>query len=199
MLVPVVAFGDGDKPAKKKLPPATDVKYDPENIVAISEFQETVTKGNQLYVQKDYAGATDLYKKAIQLAPKQPMGPYFLAEAYLAQGNFGEADAAIASAVDLAPKDAKPSSLAVRARVLFLRADVYERQKKWDQAKTAWQAYVDVASRVTGDAGAYPESGHERIRALQKVIDLEKHYAPVRERIAAEKADAGKAPPPKKK
>ena len=60
----------------------------------------------------------------------------------------------------------------------------------------------DWLAKVNGpDAGAYPQSGQERVRAIQKVIDLEKQYAPVRERIAAEKADAGKggAPPPKKK
>lgn len=203
LLVPVIALGDGDKPAKKKLPPAAgDVKYDPEGIVAISEFQENVTKGNERYGQKDYAGATDLYRKAIQLAPKQALGPYLLAEAYLAQGNLNEADAAIASAVDLAPTDAKASSQSTRARILFLRADIYERQKKWDQAKTAWQAYVEAANKMNGpDAGAFPQSGQERIRAIQKAIDLDKQYAPVRERIAAEKADAGKAPvtPPKKK
>jgi tetratricopeptide (TPR) repeat protein len=202
MLVPIAAFGDGDAPApKKKLPPAaTDVRYDPDNIVAISQFQETVTKGNERYEAKDFTGAIDTYKKAIQLAPKNPFGPYLLAEAYLANANLGEADAAIASAVELAPTDAKPSSLAMRSRVLFLRADVFEREKKWDQAKTAWQAYVDAAKQVTTDGGAYPQNGLERIRAIQKVIDLEAKYAGVRERIAAEKADAGKPPAtPKKK
>lgn len=202
MLVPLVALGDGEPaPKKKVMPAAGDVKYDPEGVVAISQFQETVTKGNQLYEQKDYAGAVDTYRKAMQFAPRNPLGPYLLAEAQLATGNLVEADAAIATAVDLAPNDAKPSSLATRARVLFLRADIYERQKKWDQAKTAWQAYVEAANRVTGDAGAFPQTGQERIRAIQKVIDLEKQYAPVRERIAADRADAGKPPatPPKKK
>jgi tetratricopeptide (TPR) repeat protein len=202
MLVPLAAFGDGEKtPPKKKLPPAaTDVKYDPEGVVAISEFQEQVAKGNARYAEKDYTGAVDLYRKAIQLAPKNALGPYLLAEAHLATGNLAEADASIASAVELAPTDAKPTSQATRARVLFLRADIYERQKKWEQAKTAWQAYTDAANKVTSDGGAYPASGQERVRAIQKAMDLEKQYVPVRERIAADKADAGKAAtPPKKK
>lgn len=205
MLVPLAAFGDGegDKPAKKRLPPpvASDVKYDPEGIVAISQFQETASKGNAAFMAKDYTGAVDLYRKASQLAPRNPLGPYLLAEAFLAQGNLGEADAAIANAVELVPNDPKQSSMIIKARVLFLRADIYERQKKMNEAKTAWQAYLDVAKQINGpDAGAYPSTGTERIHAIQKVLDLEAKYAPVRERIAAEKkTDAGKpATPPKK-
>lgn len=205
MLVPLAAFGDGEgPPAKKKLPPpvASDVKYDPEGIVAISQFQETAAKGAQAYVAKDYTTAIDLFKKAQQLAPRNALGPYLLAEAYLGQGNLNEADAAITSAVELAPTDPKQSSMLVRAHVLFLRADIYERMKKWEPAKVAWQSYVDVAKQINGaDSGAFPATGTERIRVLQKVIDLDKQYAPVRERIAAEKSDAGKGPatPPKKK
>jgi len=201
MLVPLAAFGEGESaPAKKKLPPpvASDVKYDPDGIVAISQFQETATKGNQAFEAKDYTTATDLYRKAAQLAPKNPLGPYLLAEAYLAQANLNEADAAIANAVELAPNDPKQSSMVIKARVLFLRADIYERMKKLDQAKTAWQAYVDVAKQINGpDAGGFPATGTVRIHAIQNVLDLEAKYAPVRARIAAEKSDAGK-PPPKK-
>lgn len=199
LLVPLVAFGEGEAPApakKKPLPAASGEKYDPEEIVAISQFMETVAKGNASYVAKDYTAAIDAFKKAILLAPKNALGPYLLAEAYLAAGNMTEADASIASAVDLAPSE--PKKAETKARILFLRADIYERQKKWDQAKTAWQTYVDVASKVTGDAGVYPASGQSRIAAIQKVIDLEAKYAGVRERIASDKADAGKGPPKKK-
>ncbi|MBX3229731.1 MAG: tetratricopeptide repeat protein [Labilithrix sp.] len=201
LVAPLAAFGDDAPPPKKKLPPAaTDVKYDPEEIVAISQFMETAVKGNELFVAKDYTAAIDTFKKAIQLAPKNALGPYLLAEAYLANGNMPEAEAAIASAVELAPTE--PKKVETKARILFLRADIYEREKKWAEAKTAWQAYVDVASKVTGDAGVYPQTGTTRIAAIQKVIDLEAKYAAVRERIAADKADAGKSaakPAPTKK
>ncbi len=190
VLVPLAAgtaWGD----APKKLPAASaDERYDPENIVAISQFMETVSKGTAKYAAKDFTGAIDAFKKANQLAPKNALGPYLLAEAYLANANLGEADAAITQAQELAPTDAKQAPL--RARVLFLRADIYERQKKWDLARTAWQSYVEVAARA-GAAGASPQTGAERLRVLQKVLDQEKRYAPVRERIAADKADAGAA------
>ena len=93
--------------------------------------------------------------------------------------------------------DADSKNATVRSHVLFLRAAILERQKKWEDAKTAWQAYTEHAAK-SGDAGAFPQTGAERVRAIQKVLELEKAYAPVRERIAAEKADAGKAAPPKK-
>lgn len=196
-LVPIVASGEPKpKPAAK----AADKnekgdgaeKYDPDNIRAISQYMETIAKGNERYVAKDSTGAIDTYKKAVQLSPRNPLGHYLLAEAYLAAGNIGEAEAAIQQAYEA---DAKNG--VVRSHVLFLRADIAERQKKWDLAKSAWQAYTEHAAKL-GDAGVYPQTAAERVRAIQKVVELEKAYAGVRERIAAEKADAGKSAPTKK-
>jgi tetratricopeptide (TPR) repeat protein len=157
---------------------------------------ETIAKGNERFAAKDQTGAIDIYKKAIQLSPRNPLGHYLLAEAYLAAGNVPEAEAAIQMAYEGDSKNA-----AVRAHVLFVRADIFERQKKWEEAKAAWQAYIEHAAKLS-DAGGYPQTGAERVKALQKVVDLETAYAAVRERIAAEKADAGKdagkgAPAPK--
>jgi Flp pilus assembly protein TadD len=198
LLVPIAALGDPEAaPKKKVLPAATDVKNDPENIVAISEFMETVYKGNTAFMAKDYTTATDSYRKAEQLAPTNALGPYLLAEAYLGTGNLNEADAAITHAVEIAP--GAPKEAATKARILFLRADIYERQKKWAEAKTAWQVYLDAAAKVSGDGGAFPATGQERIKALQKVIDQDQKYVAVRERIAADKADAGAKGAPKKK
>ena len=187
-LVPVVASGE---PKPKDKNDKAD-KYDPENITAISQYMETLAKGNERYAAKDQTGAIDTYKKAIQLSPRNPLGHYLLAEAYLGSGNMGEAEAAIQQAYEA---DAKNGL--VRSHVLFLRADIAERQKKWEQAKAAWQAYMEHAAKL-GDAGAYPQTAAERLKAIQKVMELEKAYAGVRERIAAEKADAGKGASTKK-
>ena len=188
--VPVVASGEPKpKPADKN---DKAEKHDPENITAISQYMETIAKGNERYAAKDQTGAIDTYKKAIQLSPRNPLGHYLLAEAYLGSGNMGEAEAAIQQAYEA---DAKNGL--VRSHVLFLRADIAERQKKWEQAKAAWQAYTEHAAKL-GDAGGFPQTAAERLKAIQKVIELEKAYAGVRERIAAEKADAGKTAPTKK-
>ncbi len=185
-LVPLVASGEPKPKPAAKAADKND-KYDPENITAISQYMETIAKGNERFAAKDSTGAIDTYKKAIQLSPKDPLAPYLLAEAYLASGNMGEAEAAIQQAYEADTKNAL-----VRSHVLFLRADIAERQKKWEQAKTAWQAYAEHAAKLGADAGGYPQTAAERVKVIQKVMDLEKAYAGVRERIAAEKADAGK-------
>jgi tetratricopeptide (TPR) repeat protein len=196
LAVPAVSFvlasedasGDQKKPAKAPQQPG-DQRYDPENITAISQYLDTVAKGNERFQAKDLTGAIDHYKKAVQLSPRHPLGHYLLGEAYVMNNNLAEAEAALLAAQEAS--DAKSPTL--RAHVLFAVADVYERQKKWDQAKTAWQAYSDYAGKT--DAGAFPTSAAERMKAIQKVIDLEKAYVAVRARIAAEKdggADGGK-------
>jgi len=183
-LVPVAASGQS-KPNAVKSDKAE--KYDPENVTAISQYMETIAKANERWAAKDQTGAIDTYKKAIQLSPRNPLAHYLLAEAYLASGNLGEAEAAIQQAYEADTKNAL-----VRAHVLFLRADIAERQKKWDLAKSAWQTYTEHVAKLGPDAGAYPQTAAERVKVVQKAMDLERSYAGVRDRIAAEKADAGK-------
>src|SRR5262249_39053358 len=88
-LVPALAEG---QPAKQE---KGEQRYDPENITAISQYMETLAKGNERFVAHDTTAAIDHYKKAIQLSPKHPFGLYLLAEAQIEAGNIGEAEAAI--------------------------------------------------------------------------------------------------------
>ncbi len=190
VFAPADASGDAKKPAAKASDkPAAD-RYDPDNITAISQYMEAIVKGNQALESKNVTGAIDNYKKAVQLNPRHPLGLLLLGEAYVINNNLTEAEAAFLQAAETA--DSKNPTL--RSHVLFAVADVYERGKKWEQAKTAWQAYADHASKFA-DAGAYPNTAAERLKAIQKIIELEQKYAGVRERIAAEKdggADGGK-------
>jgi len=178
-------------PAAKPKPAAPDAgagdRYDPDNITAISQFMEAAVKGTEKYNAKDYPGAIDTFKKAIQLNPRQPLGPYLLGEAYLATANLGEAEAAFKTAEDLND----PKQPLVRSHVLFALADCYEREKKWEEARTAWQAYTAHAAKLGPDGGAFPESGAARIKAIDDMLKQDKAYEIVRQRIAAEKADAG--------
>ncbi len=172
-------------------------RYDPENIVAISQFLEMVGKGNDKYNAKDYPASIDTFKKAVQLNPRHPLGPYLLGEAYLASGNLGEAEAAFKAAEELND----PKLPLVRSHVLFAVADCYEREKKWELARTAWQAYTEHAAKIGADGGAHPLSGAARIKAVDDWLKLDKQYEGVRQRIAAEKAaaaDAGAPPAPAK-
>jgi tetratricopeptide (TPR) repeat protein len=194
VLAPVVAAGETTKkPAAKASDDANkSERYDPDNIVAISQYMETVAKGTERFSAKDYAAAIDTFKKAVQLGPKKALAHYMLAEAYLQQNNLGEAEAAIAQALDANDMGKNP---AMRSRVLFLSAAIYERQKEWDKARAAWQAYAEHTAKFA-DAG-HPQTSAERLKVVQRIVELEKAYAGVRERIAAEKV-AGKSAPTKK-
>jgi tetratricopeptide (TPR) repeat protein len=175
-------------PTKPKGPDAGD-RYDPENVTAISPFMETVVKGNEKYGAKDYMGAIDTFKKAIQLNPRNALGPYLLGEAYLATNNLPEAEAAFKAAEELND----PKFPLVRSHVLFAVADCYEREKKWEQARVAWQAYTEHASKLGPDGGAFPQSGASRLKVIDDYMKLDKAYEIVRQRIAAEKAGDGGA------
>lgn len=156
--------------------------FDPDNKTALSQYMATILEGNVLYAKKDWNGAIDTFKRAVQLSPNNPLGQYLLGEAYLGANNLGEAEAAFLAAEQVA--DSKNPLL--RAHVLFAVADVYEREKKPEQAVTAWEAYVEHA-QAYADAGANPDAGLERLRVTQELVERTEAYAKVRERIANER------------
>lgn len=185
-LASLTAFAD-KAPAKKAGAADAGERHDPDNVTGISAYVETTLEGNERYAAKDFTGAIDRYKKAIVLAPKNPLAHYLLGEAYLATGNLPEAEAALHQASETSDS----RNPALRSHVLFAVADCFERAKKWPEAKAAWQAYNEHAAKVP-DAGAFPASGAARIQAIDKLLEREKVYAAVRERIAAEKDGGAK-------
>lgn len=175
--------GDKPKPAGHAASPA---KYDPQNRTHISPFMETIALGNTKYIARDFPAAIETYRKAIALQPTHPLGHYLLAEAQLASGNLTEAEASFVAADNVA--DREPG---VKVKVLFCLADLKERQKKWDEAKVAWQHYNDYG-QAHGDAGAMPASATARIQAIDDALKQDKAYEAVRARIAAEKDGGAK-------
>lgn len=198
VIVPLAASGEPAKKAPSAKSEKSDQdpndKYDPDNVVAISQYMETIVKGMERFTAKDYTTAIDTFKRAVQLSPKAALGHYLLTEAYLQGNNLNEAEASITQALEANDTAKNPG---LRAKVLFIAAEVYERKKDREKAKVAWQAYFDHASK-NADAG-FPQTGTDRMKVMQKMIDMDKAYVGVRERIAAEKEkDAGKPAPPKK-
>jgi tetratricopeptide (TPR) repeat protein len=183
LLAAAPAIAD-EKPSKKA--PAAADRHDPDNVRGLSAYIEALNKGVAKYIAKDYPGALDLFRAAIPLAPKNALGHYFIAETQIATGNLPDAEATLKQAEALT--DDKNAGL--RAKVLFVTADTKERLKKWDEAKAAWQAYVEYAQKHADVA--FAQSGTSRIQALDDMLKQEKAYVAVRERIAAEKS----APPP---
>jgi tetratricopeptide (TPR) repeat protein len=186
LAVPAVALS---APNDKKPEPKKTDSFDPENVTAISQYMDTIAKGAEKYKKGEHPAAVDLFKKAIPLAPKNPLAHLLLGETYLATNNLPEAEAAFLAAQEASTTlDAKNQML--RSHVLFAVADVYEREKKWNEAKAAWQAYNEHAAKLAGpgaDGGAYPATGAARKDVVDKVLEREKVYAAVRERIAADK------------
>ncbi len=151
-----------------------------------SKFTEAVLRGNAKFVSRDFPAAVTVYREAIQLEPKNPQGHYLLGEAQSALGNLTEAEASWTQADDFA--DADPE---IKTKVLFCLADVKERQKKWDAAKTAWAHYKEYVT-AHADAGGAPASADARLQAIDAAEKQDKAYEIVRKRIAEEKADGGK-------
>ncbi len=149
---------------------------------AASEFKETCVQANARYVSHDTAGAIELYRKAISLQPRNPLGHYLLGEALLGSGNPAEAEASWLQADQVAENG--PAS--VKAKILFVLADLRDRAKKWDEAKLAWQKYVDFCSKHS-EIGAFPASGTARIQAIDEMLKQDKAYEIVRQRIKEEK------------
>jgi tetratricopeptide (TPR) repeat protein len=179
-----------DKPVAK----APD-RHDPDNVRGISAYVEQLNKGVAKYVAKDIPGALEIFRATLPLAPKNPLGHYYIAEAQIAGGNVTDAEATLHQAEPLTD-DRNPG---LRAKILFLIADTKERLKKWDEAKAAWQAYLEYAQKHADVA--FAASGTARIQALDAMMTQEKAYVAVRERIAAEKQSppaGGTTPPPKK-
>jgi tetratricopeptide (TPR) repeat protein len=183
-LAPVLAWGGG---AKKK----TDATASTPS----REYSSTCAQGNAKYVARDFDGAIALYRKAIERAPHQALGYYLIGEAQLAAGNLPEAEASwLRAATEAGEKDP-----ALEARILFVTADLKERQKKWEDAKAAWQVYLDWANRFP-DVGVFPGSAQSREAVLDTVIKQDRASEIVRQRIAASQdggvfSDPSKSPP----
>ena len=145
-------------------------------------FKDAAAQGITKYAARDFPGAVASFQKAIEADPKNPLGHYFLGEAQLAAGNMTEAEAAW----NRASLEASEKDPALRAKILFVLADLKERQHKWDDARAAWQVYLDWAAKYP-NANAYPASGQSRQQVIDTMLKQDKAYDVVRERIAATK------------
>jgi tetratricopeptide (TPR) repeat protein len=189
--IPVAAWGDGSSTS------STSRKGAAGGAAESHEYTATISQGNAKYAARDFDGAIAAYRKAVELSPHLATAHYLLGEAQLASGNLGEAEASWGRALDASDKDAT-----LHANVLFVLADLKERQRKLDDAKVAWQAYLDWGTRFP-NAGVFAASGLSRLQVLDGVIKQDKTYEVVRQRIAASAdggvfSDPSKSPPSSK-
>jgi tetratricopeptide (TPR) repeat protein len=194
MLVPSLAasaWADGDKGGGGKKSEASA----PAPKGPGKEYLKICEAGNAKYAGRDFAGAIDQYRKAIELNPKYALAYYLMGEAQLAAGSLAEADAAF----NRASLESNEQDPALRAKVLFVIADLRERQKRWDDAKSAWQVYLDWGTKFP-NAGVFTASALSRQQVIDTMMKQDKAYDVVRQRIEATKAggvftDLSKSPP----
>jgi tetratricopeptide (TPR) repeat protein len=179
-----LSFAGEEAQGAKGSKSATTKRTDPKGITGISPFMELIAKGSASYVARDYATAVSTFQEAIQKAPNRALGHYMLGQAFLADKKPDQADGAWQTALRYAEKDP-----VLRAKTLFVIADLREQQQRWDDALTAWKAYADyVASEA--NAKGYPATPADRTRVVEKRKELETKYAKVKERIAQREQDA---------
>lgn len=174
-------------------------RKDPAGVKGISPFWEQLKKGDDLYVARDYDGAIGAYKDAITKEPQNPLGHYRIGEAHLAKNDTQEAETAWVAALRFVG-----TNHPLKAKILFVLADLRERQKSYDDATDRWNAYGQFAQQQPA-AKAYPKTAEDRKAKIATWTKLVSDYDAVKKRIEARlkeaddkaKKDAEKAKPDK--
>jgi predicted Zn-dependent protease len=153
------------------------VRRDPNGVTGVSPSMEAVLKGNGAYAARDFAKAAESYQDAISKDPNDPLGHYMLGETHLAAGKLDEADRSWQNALRAAgAKDA------MHAKILFVIADLRERQGRWDEAETAWKDYATFVGAHT-KANGYAATATERLKMIATHKELAVSAGKVKERI----------------
>ena len=180
-----------DKPAaeKKADAPAAaagsdEVRRDPRGIKGISPYWEALVKGDKSYVARDFDGAIAAYQEAIKIEPQNPLGHYRLGEAHLAKGNQKEADEAWATGVRFAGENHK-----LRAKLLFVIADLRERQKSLEDGTQRWTQYEQFVTAQPESKG-FPATAVERKKRITEWGQISADSAEVKKRIDARLKEA---------
>ena len=166
--------------------PAEGPRRDPRGVKGISPFWEALKKGDDAAAAHDLDGAKAAYDDAIKADPHNGMGQYRIGELELARGHLKEAVAAWQEALRFSGENAS-----LKAKVLFVLADVEERQRAFEEETNGWNAY-EAHVKAAPAAKAFPESAADRKRRIQEWKQLEIDYGAVKERIKQRLAEADK-------
>jgi predicted Zn-dependent protease len=166
---------------------ADGIRRDPKGVKGISPFMEAILKGDRAYVARDFDGAIAAYREAIQREPQNPVGHARMGSAQLAKGDQKEAEASWVAGLRFAGKDGT-----VRAKLMFLLADLRERQKNNDEAIARWKEYSKHAEQDR-EATTYPASASERVQRNEGWKKLSADSAQVKQRIQKRLKEAEEA------
>lgn len=133
------------------------VRRDPKGVKGISPYLEMIAKGDRAVVARDFDGAIAAYREAIKLDPEKALGHYRVGSAQLAKGDQKEAEAAFVNGLRFVGKDGT-----LKAKLIFVLADLRERQKNSDEAIGRWKEYSKNAEEQK-EATTYPATATERV------------------------------------
>lgn len=179
-----------DKPAADKkaaadaAAPADDVRRDPKGITGISPFWEALLKGDKAFVARDFDSAITAYQEAIKLEPQNALGHYRMGEAQLAKANPTEAETNWVAGLRFVGENHK-----LRAKLLFVIADLRERQKSLDDAAERWSEYEKFVG-AQPEAKGYASTPTERKKRIDEWKKLTVDSAEVKKRIDARLKEA---------
>ena len=126
---------------------------------------------------RDFEGAIKEYRGAIEKEPNNPMGHYRLGAAQLAKGDLAEAELSWQGGIRFAGKDPK-----IRAKLLFVLADLRERQRNQDEAIARWKEYAQHVQSQP-EARGFPATAVEREKRNVEWKQLSADSLAVKDRI----------------
>jgi len=152
-------------------------RRDPNGKTGISPYAEALHRGDVAAGRRSFDEAILQYQQAVKLNPSNPAALYRIGQAQVAAGHLDQAQPFYEHALALA--DSQPT---LKAKILFVLADMQERRRDLARAITAWKGYAEYLKGHQAAHG-YPKTAEERIARLTKAQELLEQYAKVRERI----------------
>lgn len=133
--------------------------------------------GDRAYLAHDFDGALAAYQRGLKKQPQNARLHYRVGQTQIAKGDLKEAEAAYLAAVRFVAADH-----ALKAKLLFVLADLRERQKAYDDAHEGWSKYEALLKEQSGVKG-FPQTASERKKRLTEYKQLLTDYAAVKARI----------------
>ncbi len=154
------------------------VRRDPAGRKGISPSWEAIKRGDDAYVAHDIDGAIHEYQAAVEARPQNPVAHYRLGCAFMAKGEFKQAQESLDAALRFSQSDPQTAG-----KTLFVIADLKERQQEYPAALAAWKTYATFAANHK-DIKTFAASAQSRQEKLTAYLKLLEQSAQVKQRIA---------------
>jgi tetratricopeptide (TPR) repeat protein len=146
-------------------------------VLGVGPFWAAIDQGDAAYVARDFEGAVRAYREAIEKEPQNPMGHYRLGQAQLTKGDLVEAEQSWQAGLRFAGNNAN-----LRAKLLFVLADLRERQRNHDDAVARWKEYA-AHVQAKPESKGFHGTAVEREKRLNEWKQVNADSLAVKERI----------------